>query len=100
MIDALAPTCPHASPFQLPTANRNPFTPFWPPQMTKGVQHPTRGLFLRAFLCQRSRGLLQDGAARCAGRAACRVAVGPSSPPSHHNLHHCGLLRLYLVLAS
>lgn len=29
-------------------------------EMTKGVQHPTRGLFLRAYLCQRSRGLLPD----------------------------------------
>lgn len=24
-------------------------------EMTKGVQHPTRGLFLRSYLCQRSR---------------------------------------------
>ena len=31
-----------------------------PHQMTKGVQHPVRGLFLRAFLCQRARGLLPD----------------------------------------
>eukprot|EP00775_Hariotina_reticulata_P005658 gene5658-5897_t len=29
-------------------------------EMTKGVQHPTRGLFLRSYLCQRSRGLLPD----------------------------------------
>jgi vacuolar protein sorting-associated protein 35 len=26
--------------------------------MCKGVQHPTRGLFLRSYLCQRSRMLL------------------------------------------
>lgn len=29
-------------------------------EMTKGVQHPTRGLFLRSYLCQRSRGLVPD----------------------------------------
>jgi vacuolar protein sorting-associated protein 35 len=29
-------------------------------EMCKGVQHPTRGLFLRLYLCQRSRGLLPD----------------------------------------
>jgi vacuolar protein sorting-associated protein 35 len=26
----------------------------------QGVQHPTRGLFLRAYLCQRAKGLLPD----------------------------------------
>uniref|UniRef100_A0A7R9YYL8 Vacuolar protein sorting-associated protein 35 n=1 Tax=Chlamydomonas euryale TaxID=1486919 RepID=A0A7R9YYL8_9CHLO len=29
-------------------------------ELCKGVQHPTRGLFLRAYLCQRSKGLLPD----------------------------------------
>jgi hypothetical protein len=29
-------------------------------EMTKGVQHPTRGLFLRAYLCQASRRLVPD----------------------------------------
>lgn len=29
-------------------------------EMCKGVQHPTRGLFLRAYLCQRARALLPD----------------------------------------
>ncbi|GFR39847.1 hypothetical protein Agub_g344, partial [Astrephomene gubernaculifera] len=29
-------------------------------EMCKGVQHPTRGLFLRAYLCQRAKGLLPD----------------------------------------
>ncbi|CAL5218743.1 g459 [Coccomyxa viridis] len=29
-------------------------------EMCKGVQHPTRGLFLRSYLCQVSRGLLPD----------------------------------------
>ncbi|KAL6753231.1 vacuolar protein sorting-associated protein 35 [Haematococcus lacustris] len=29
-------------------------------ELCKGVQHPTRGLFLRSYLCQRSRGLLPD----------------------------------------
>lgn len=29
-------------------------------EMCKGVQHPTRGLFLRAYLCQAVRGLLPD----------------------------------------
>mmetsp|Transcript_27157 Transcript_27157/g.69109 ORF Transcript_27157/g.69109 Transcript_27157/m.69109 type:complete len:847 (-) Transcript_27157:307-2847(-) len=29
-------------------------------ELCKGVQHPTRGLFLRAYLSQRSRGLLPD----------------------------------------
>ncbi|KAI8469398.1 MAG: vacuolar protein sorting-associated protein 35 [Monoraphidium minutum] len=36
-------------------------------EMTKGVQHPTRGLFLRAFLCQRSRGLLPDTGSKFEG---------------------------------
>uniref|UniRef100_A0A383WCT9 Vacuolar protein sorting-associated protein 35 n=1 Tax=Tetradesmus obliquus TaxID=3088 RepID=A0A383WCT9_TETOB len=36
-------------------------------EMTKGVQHPTRGLFLRAYLCQRSRGLLPDTGSPYAG---------------------------------
>ncbi|KAL3144750.1 hypothetical protein ABBQ38_001871 [Trebouxia sp. C0009 RCD-2024] len=29
-------------------------------ELCKGVQHPTRGLFLRSYLCQVSRGLLPD----------------------------------------
>ena len=29
-------------------------------ELCKGVQHPTRGLFLRSYLCQRSKGLLPD----------------------------------------
>ena len=29
-------------------------------EMTKGVQHPTRGLFLRSYLCQSSRRLVPD----------------------------------------
>ncbi len=29
-------------------------------EMCKGVQHPTRGLFLRSYLCQRSRSVLPD----------------------------------------
>ncbi|KAK9803789.1 hypothetical protein WJX73_008689 [Symbiochloris irregularis] len=29
-------------------------------EMCKGVQHPTRGLFLRSYLCQVSKGLLPD----------------------------------------
>mmetsp|Transcript_10243 Transcript_10243/g.17835 ORF Transcript_10243/g.17835 Transcript_10243/m.17835 type:complete len:833 (-) Transcript_10243:476-2974(-) len=29
-------------------------------ELCKGVQHPTRGLFLRAYLCQRSRTVLPD----------------------------------------
>jgi vacuolar protein sorting-associated protein 35 len=36
-------------------------------EMTKGVQHPTRGLFLRSYLCQRSRGLLPDTGSQYAG---------------------------------
>ncbi|KAF6251478.1 vacuolar protein sorting-associated protein 35 [Scenedesmus sp. NREL 46B-D3] len=36
-------------------------------EMTKGVQHPTRGLFLRSYLCQRSRGLLPDTGSPYAG---------------------------------
>jgi len=54
--------------------------------MTKGVQHPTRGLFLRAFLCQRSRGMLQDAAlSRCdvAARLMPARAVFTSRLRSH-----------------
>eukprot|EP00798_Chlamydomonas_sp_ICE-L_P013364 gene13364-19210_t len=29
-------------------------------ELSKGVQHPTRGLFLRSYLCQRSRTVLPD----------------------------------------
>jgi vacuolar protein sorting-associated protein 35 len=31
-------------------------------EMSKGVQHPTRGLFLRSYLCQRSRALMPGAA--------------------------------------
>ncbi|KAG2444706.1 hypothetical protein HXX76_001450 [Chlamydomonas incerta] len=39
-------------------------------EMCKGVQHPTRGLFLRAYLCQRAKGLLPDTGSEFEGPAA------------------------------
>ncbi|KAK9808922.1 hypothetical protein WJX72_006449 [[Myrmecia] bisecta] len=36
-------------------------------EMCKGVQHPTRGLFLRSYLCQVSRGLLPDAGSEYEG---------------------------------
>lgn len=40
-------------------------------EMCRGLQHPCRGLFLRAYLCQKSRGVLPPtGACRCAACAA------------------------------
>ncbi|KAG2449014.1 hypothetical protein HYH02_005768 [Chlamydomonas schloesseri] len=39
-------------------------------EMCKGVQHPTRGLFLRAYLCQRAKGLLPDTGSEFEGPAS------------------------------
>lgn len=36
-------------------------------ELCKGVQHPTRGLFLRSYLCQRSKGLLPDSGSEYEG---------------------------------
>eukprot|EP00878_Enallax_costatus_P028938 GHUV01031305.1.p1 GENE.GHUV01031305.1~~GHUV01031305.1.p1 ORF type:complete len:196 (+),score=54.23 GHUV01031305.1:560-1147(+) len=45
-------------------------------EMTKGVQHPTRGLFLRSYLCQRSRYLFCIGSTNLNITALGAVASG------------------------
>lgn len=42
----------------------------------QGVQHPTRGLFLRAYLCQRAKGLLPDTGSEFEAGAAAGAADG------------------------
>lgn len=44
-------------------------------EMCKGVQHPTRGLFLRAYLVQAMRGLLPDTGSPYEGAGACGLAA-------------------------
>ncbi|KAG2501801.1 hypothetical protein HYH03_000301 [Edaphochlamys debaryana] len=43
-------------------------------EMCKGVQHPTRGLFLRAYLCQTARGLLPDTGSEFEGPGSGTIA--------------------------
>ena len=67
-------------------------------EMAKGEQHPLRGLFLRAFLCQQARAVLQPpppapqpscgddglgaGGGAEAGAAAAALSPAPAPPPS------------------
>ncbi len=49
--------------------------------LPQGVQHPTRGLFLRAYLCQRAKGLLPDTGSEYEAGAAAAGADGVAAAP-------------------